>query len=576
MIYENTYADKLYPVKEIKNLKELISESVKKFGNKTAFLNKDKKGGEYKEISYLDFQKDVEALGTKLIDLGLENQKIAIIGENCYSWVASYFAVVNGVGTVVPLDKELSGEEIENLVNTSKCQAIFYTESYKDIIEKLKLPYKFKMNMYLDKNDEDLTNENSWAYLVNAGKKLIEDGDIRFIDKEIDVEEVRMLLFTSGTTDVPKAVMLCHRNLISNIKDVSRIVKVLPEDRTLSILPIHHTFESTIGIMVPLYSGSSIAFYEGLKYVAKNLAEAQATLLVGVPLIFESMYNKIWKQAEKSKKDKALKMAIKFSKFLLTLGIDKNRKIFKDIYETFGGKIRMFVCGAAPINPNVVRGFKNFGIDMVIGYGLTETSPLLSGTPDFSDRYAKAGSVGVVVPSGQLQLIDKDEDGIGQIIYKGDNVMKGYMDMPEKTEEVLKDGWFYTGDLGFVDDKGWLYLTGRNKNVIVTKTGKNIYPEEIEGYLKDIEYISECMVYGTENQENGETLVSVQIIPDYERIGQEFDFKDDKDKVYKLLKENIDNVNEKLPVYKAIRKIVIRETDFIKTTTHKIKRNKNV
>ncbi len=580
MVYVNNYQDKFYKVREIKTLKEMIDSNKELFGNNIAFLNKDKKAGAYKEITYSEFKEDVDALGTKLIDLGLENEKIAVIGENCYQWVASYFAVVNGVGTVVPLDKELSPLEIENLVKTANCKAIFYTEGYKKIVENIDVEYKFEMNKYLDdgtENFEGNTNESPWKFLVQEGKALIDNNDFRFINKEIDPEEVKMLLFTSGTTDVPKAVMLCHRNLITNILDVSRIVNVRQEDRTLSILPIHHTFESTIGIMVPLYNGSSIAFYEGLKYVAKNLAEAKATLLVGVPLIFESMYNKIWKQAEKSNKDKALKSVIKINKVLSKIGIDVEKKLFKSIYESFGGKLRMLVCGAAAINPNVIRGFKDFGIDMVIGYGLTETAPLLSGTPDFSDRYSKAGSVGPVVPSGQMKLVDIDEDGIGEIAFCGDNVMKGYLDMPDKTEAVLKDGWFYTGDLGFIDEKGWLYLTGRKKNVIVTKTGKNIYPEEIEKYLFDIPYIQECMVYGFDNKDTGETVVSVQIIPNYELIEEKFNFNNNEDKIYKLLKESINNdVNEKLVNYKRIRNIIIRKDEFVKTTTHKIKRNENI
>ncbi|WP_312092103.1 AMP-dependent synthetase/ligase [Aminipila sp.] len=574
MIYENIYKNKLYKVRDIDTLKDLLITSKELFGKKPAFLYKEEKGGDYKEINYITLKDDVDALGTKLIDLGLEGENIAVIGENCYAWMVSYFAIVNGVGKVVPLDKELSKEEIVNLLTTAGCKAIFFTSAYKNMFKDVDIPYKFQMEVYSKKGQRN--QENAWEYLMEEGRMLLGKGDRRFVDMVVDPMEVRMLLFTSGTTDVPKAVMLCHKNIVSNVQDISRIVKLKEDDRALSILPIHHTFESSIGIMVVLFQGGSIAFYEGLKYVTKNLVEAKASLLVGVPLIFESMYSKIWKQAEKTEMTKALKMAVKLHKTLKKLGIDARKKIFSSVYSNFGGNLRMLVTGAAAISPNVVRGFQDLGIDIVMGYGLTETAPLVSGTPDFTDRYGKAGSVGQVVPSGQLQIINKNEDGIGEIAFKGPNVMLGYYNMPEKTAEVLKDGWFHTGDLGFVDENGWLYLTGRQKNVIVTKTGKNIYPEEIEEYLNKIPYIQECMVYGTENEETGETTVSVQIRPEYDIINEEFGYGEDDDKVYKLIKGKIADVNQTLPNYKRVRQIVIRNTEFVKTTTHKIKRQENI
>lgn len=574
MIYENIYKSKLYKVREIDTLKEMLTTSKELFGRRPAFLYKEEKGAAYKEINYITLKDDVDALGTKLIELGLEGENIAVIGENCYAWVVSYFAIVNGVGKVVPLDKELSKAEITNLLTTAGCKAIFYTSSFKNTFKDVDIPYKFQMEVYSKKAKRD--QKNTWENLIEDGRKMLNKGDRRYVDIVIDPMEVKMLLFTSGTTDVPKAVMLCHNNIMSNLKDISRIVKLKEDDRALSILPIHHTFESTIGIMVVLYQGGSVAFYEGLKYVVKNLAEAKATMLVGVPLIFESMYNKIWKQAQKSDMTKALKMAIKLNKTLKKIGIDARKKIFKSVYSNFGGRLRMLVTGAAAISPNVVRGFQDLGIDVVMGYGLTETAPLLCGTPDFTDRYSKAGSVGQVVPSGQLKIIDKNEDGIGEIVFKGPNVMLGYYNMPEKTSEVLKDGWFYTGDLGFVDDNGCLYLSGRKKNVIVTKTGKNIYPEEIEEYLNKISYIEECMVYGTDNEETGETTVSVQIRPAFDIINDEFGYGEDNDKVYKLLKNEIADLNQTLPNYKRVRHVVVRDAEFVKTTTHKIKRQENI
>lgn len=574
MIYENIYKDKLYKVDDYETIKEMLAFCKDTYGSKPAFWHKEVKAGEYKPINFITFKDDVDALGTRLLQLGLEGQNIAVIGENCYSWVVAYFAIVCGVGKVVPLDKELSKEEIHNLIETADCKAVFYTGTYKKVFDEMDIPFKFKMELYSSKVNQD--DPDTITRQIEEGRKLLGAGDRRYLDAVVTPDEVRMLLFTSGTTDVPKAVMLCHRNLISNIKDINRIVKVTPEDTSLSILPIHHTFESTIGIMVVISNGASVAFYEGLKYVAKNLAEAKASLLVGVPLIFESLYNKVWKTAEKSGKTKVLKTAIKVNNGLKKIGIDASKKLFASVHEAFGGRLRLLVTGAAAISPNVVRGFQDLGISIVMGYGLTETAPLLTGTPEWSDRYTKAGTVGQVVASGQMQIINKNEEGIGEVIYKGPNVMLGYYNMPEKTAEVLKDGWFYTGDLGFVDDQGNLYLTGRQKNVIVTKTGKNIYPEEIEVVLSKIPYISECMVYGTE-EEAGETIVSVQVIPDYELIQTDFGYtKEQQGEIYKLLKEQIAEVNQTLPNYKMVRNLVIRTTDFVKTTTKKIKRHENI
>ncbi|MGP1569734.1 MAG: AMP-dependent synthetase/ligase [Eubacteriales bacterium] len=575
MVYENIYKDRLYSVDEIADLKEMLNNCKEKFGKNTAFLQKDRKGGTYKEINYITFKDDVDALGTKLIDMGLLGEKIAIIGENSYPWMVAYFAVVNGAGIVVPLDKELSKPEIENLVKTAKCSAVFYTASYEKVFEDIDVKHKFKMEVYEDNAKDEAYRCDSIDFLINEGRKLLNHGDRRYIDIDLDNEEVRMLLFTSGTTGNPKAVMLCHKNIISNIKDVNRIVKVYETDRMLSILPIHHTFESTIGIMVPLFAGASVAFYEGLKYVSKNLEEARATVLVGVPLIFETMYKKIWKQAEKLGKEKALKKAVGASNAFKKVGINLQKKLFKNIHENFGGRLRLLVTGAAAISPNVVRGFQDFGIGVVMGYGLTETAPLVAGTPDFSDRYIKAGTVGQVVPSGALRIINKDADGMGEIIYKGPNVMLGYYNMPKETDEVLKDGWFYTGDMGFADEQGFIYLSGRKKNVIVTKTGKNIYPEEIEDYLKDITCIKECMVYAASNKETLETIVSVQVVPDYEVIKAQIG-EVEQEEIYKYIKDKLADVNAKLPNYKRIRNLVIRKTDFVKTTTQKIKRQDNI
>jgi len=572
MSYTNNDS-RLHTVREIATIRDIVESGAALFGAKTAFLNKAEKGGEYFEIDFNTVKKDMEALGTRLIDLGLKDQPIAIIGENCYQWIATYFAVVCGVGTVVPLDKELGRDEIYNLIETAGCKAVFYTGTYADYFEDYAIDHKFRIDAYFDKHRGE---DTPWLNLVRQGESLLADGDRRFLDVSLDPDEVKILLFTSGTTDSAKAVMLSHRNIAANVMSTSKIVQLREDDRGLSILPIHHTFESTIGIMVLFYQGCSVAFYEGLKYVLKNLEEAKCSILVGVPLIFESIYDKIWKQAAKTGKEKALKIAIKVNKGLKNIGIDKSRSIFKSVYASFGGNLRLFVTGAAAIDPNVVRGFQDLGFEIVMGYGLTETAPLLTGTPDFGNRYKKAGSVGPVVPDGEMDLADVNEEGIGEVIYRGPNVMKGYFNMPEKTAEVLKDGWFYTGDLGFVDEEGWLYLTGRKKNVIVTKTGKNIYPEEIEKHLMQIAYIEECMVYG-EDPEDGsdDTIVSVQIRPNYEKIHEDLGEEVSEEQIYDLIKRKIAEMNLQIPNYKRVRNVTIRLSEFVKTTTKKIKRHQN-
>lgn len=585
---DNKLKSKYHEIREITSLKDLLDSSARLYSERTAFLVKKEKGGDYSHITYAQVKNDVDALGTKLISMGLKDAKIAIIGENCYEWIASYFAVVNGAGIVVPLDKELSRDEIYNLLKQADCRAVFYTQTFADYFKDYEIEFKIEMKVYGDRTDLSETLKMpaeeemeagrilQWEGLVAAGEKLVADGNRDFIDAELDPNVMKIILFTSGTTDAAKGVMLSHYNIASCIMDTCKIAEITPEDRTLSILPIHHTFESTMGMSLILYRGASIAFFEGLKYINKNLAEAQATALIGVPLIFESIYDKIWKQAEKTGKAGALKKAIKLNRYMNTLGIDISKKLFKSVHEKFGGRLRIMITGAAGIDPNVLRGFEDLGFRMLQGYGLTECSPLVSGTPDFSNTYKKAGSVGPAVENGEIRIIDKDEDGIGEIIFKGPNVMLGYYNMPEKTNEVLKDGWFYTGDLGFLDDEGWLYITGRKKNVIVTKTGKNIYPEEVEYYINRNKYIQESLVHEFFDETNDDTQVSAQIRPNYDVIYEEFGESFGEEEVQSLIKRVISEINEKLPIYKRVRNIAVRKDEFIKTTTKKIQRHKNL
>ncbi len=574
-----------FPIQEVTDLKDLINSRAKIYGDKKAYLVKKEKGGQYFEISYKQLKEDVDALGTTLMDMGLEGEKIAIIGTNSYQWVVSYLAIANGIGTVVPLDKELNKEEIINLVKTASCKAVFYSEEYAKVFKDIDLEYKFLINAYED--EEDKKKENTCKALIEEGYHLMKTGKADYVEKKIDPNVMSVILFTSGTTGVAKGVMLSHKNIITTVMGIAKFVKIRENEIFLSVLPIHHTFESSMSIMAPLFQGGTTAFYEGLKYMLKNIQESKATCIVGVPLILESLYNRIWSQAKKTKKDKALKIAIRANKTALALGIDKRRTIFKSIYDNFGGDFRLLFSGAAALNPETLRGFMDLGFDVMQGYGLTECAPVVAATPQWENIYGHAGSCGKVLLGGELKIINPDESGIGEICYKGDNVMLGYYNMPEETAAVIKDDWFHTGDLGFIDQEGWLYITGRQKNVIVTRTGKNIYPEELEAKLNLEEYIAEAMVYGVDEEE-GDTEVWAQIYPDYEKIKETLGIdpneenistliKDQRKKeIFKLFDENVKDVNETLAVYKRIKNIIVREEDFVRTTTKKIKRKDSI
>ncbi len=579
-------------IREMATIQELICESAELYPENPAFWVKKSKGVPYEPINYTLLKHDVEALGLKLREMGISKERVAIIGMSSYEWIATYIAVVTGGGVAVPLDKELTTSEIENLLKTAESRIIFYTSSESEKIDALEGDYlRVKMEFYGDRTDisvpmkeyiaaQGLTSgadpkaDFLWKDLVAAGEDIISQGS-DFFDVADDPDRMSALLFTSGTTGNPKGVMLCQRNITANIMDTCRIAHILPTDKTLSILPIHHTYECTFGMLLVLYRGASTAFCEGLKYITTNLKEAGATVLVAVPLVLEMIYNKIWKTVKKQGKEDILKKGININKKLKILGMDMSRKLFKQILHELGGGLRMVITGAAAIDPNIIRGFEDIGIIVLQGFGLTECTPLVSGIPQKAkERYKKAGSVGLVVKSGEAKIIDKDEDGIGEIVYKGPNVMMGYYNMPEETARVLVDGWFRTGDLGFMDKDGWLYLTGRQKNVIVTGTGKNIYPEEIEEVINRIPAVSECMVYGKSNGIEDE--VSVQILPDMEEIVEIFHYKPEADELYKYFKGLVNEANMTMTSYKRIKNVFVREEDFVRTTTRKIKRADNI
>ena len=561
----------VYDVREIIDLRDMLNQSAEEFSAKPAFLVKMKGEEKYSPISYTQFKSDVDSLGTTLVNLKLGGTRIAVIGENRYEWAVSYLAVVNGTGIVVPIDKELPEHEIESLIERAEVTAILYSGKFENTMRKLSEKHeriKYYINMDTTQEDDRFL---SFGNLLNTGKKLIDGGNKEFLEADIDREVMSIMLFTSGTTDLAKAVMLSHKNICSNVKDTGTMVYFDQKDVFLSFLPLHHTYECTCGFLVPLYQGASIAYCEGLRHIVKNLKESKATVMLSVPLLFESMYKRIWDQAsKKSGTVTKMKIALKVSNFLrVVFGIDITKKIFRQIHETLGGHIRLLVSGAAAIDPIVAKGFRGFGILFIQGYGLTESSPIISVNRDVHFKDAAAG---LPMPSVEVKIEGASNDGIGEIIAKGPNIMLGYYKNEEATAKVLKDGWLYTGDLGYIDKDGFVYITGRKKNVIVTKNGKNIFPEELETLLNRSPYIKESMVWGKPDVE-GDTIICATIVIDKETIQGKFPDSLTDEQIYSLIDQEVKAVNKRLTLYKHIREFTVRENELIKTTTKKIKRH---
>lgn len=560
----------LYNIREISSLKDMINQSAQLFGDKNAYIVKT--NGKHANITYKELKNDIDALGTSLLALGLKDKFIAVIGENRYDWSVSYLSVVNGTGVVVPLDKELHDEEVQNLLSRSNASAIIYSGKQEAKVLKYKadLPnLKYYINMDIEENTEDVL---SFKKLIKKGEELIASGDRSYIDAIINPEIMNMLIFTSGTTDLAKGVMLSHKNICSDITAVLKTVTVTSNDTCLSILPLHHTYECSLGFLAMLYVGGTICFNEGLKHIVKNFSEYSPTVLFTVPLLLENLHKKIWEQVNKDPKlKKKLTTGLKVSNFLFKyLNIDLRRRLFKAIHQKVGGRLRLVLTGAAAIDPIVSEDFYHFGILVLQGYGLTECSPLVIGNRDTKFKHS---SVGLPLPGVEAKIVNPDDTGIGEIVVKGPNLMLGYFNNQEATEATIKDGWFYTGDLGYKDEDGFYYITGRSKNVIVTKNGKNIFPEEVESYLNRSPYVTESLVWGKFDEETGETYVNAQIVPNFDAIKEKLKVPHvSTDDIKKFIEEAVKLANKNMPLYKRITDFTIRETEFVKTTTKKIKR----
>lgn len=565
------YQDSFYQFRYINDLKDMLNSSAELYAEEPAYLVKDTPGGEYRPILYKQFKEDVDALGTRFIDLGLKGEKIAVIGENSYKWVVSYLGTTNGTGVVVPLDKELPPKEIINLLKRAEVSAIVCSQKLEETVdlalqEVEGVRYQIRMGAQEHQSEKIL----SFDRLLEEGRTLIKKGDQRFIDAHIDREVMCSLLFTSGTTGLAKGVMLSHKNITANVYNMSKYVKIQQPGMGLSVLPMHHSYEMTCHIFTGCYQGMCIAICEGLKHIQKNMKESQATVMLGVPLVFETMHKRVWKQVESAgRKDTMQKMVNLSKKFKLYNKPGVVRKIFGQLHQSIGNHMNLFIAGGAAINPDVIRDYEAMGIPMIQGYGMTENAPIIAVN---RDRYSKADSVGKPMPGTEVKIAEPDKDGVGEIICRGPSVMIGYYNDPEATAQVLKDGWLYTGDLGYFDEEGFLYVCGRKKNVIVTKNGKNIFPEEVEYYLMLSKYIEEVIVYGATDSRSGDTIIRADIFPDFAAVAEDKGELSEEE-LKRFMKTVIDDTNEQMPLYKRVKRFSIRKEEFEKTTTRKIKRH---
>lgn len=542
-----------YPVTVYEDLKKLYHASAVHWGEKPFLL--EKREGIYQPLSFASFCEATDALGTRLCSMGLQGKKILLIGENCSFWAITYMAVICGVGVVVPVDKNLPAEEIKQIALCADASAVI---SSKACLSKLReLPSLVQISF------DDLEQ------LIKEGKKLMRAGDRSYLDAEIDPNEMRVLLFTSGTGGDAKGVMLSHRNLCFNLSEMCRMFYLDEKDTFLSVLPLHHAYEATCGFLCPLYRGATVAFCEGLRHMTRNMREVSPTILLCVPLLLETIYRKIWENIRKNGLEKQVEAMLQMTSSIPSDKIRplSQKRLFADIHKSFGGGLRAIISGGAAADPEVIKGLRAFGFQAYQGYGLTECAPLVAIN---RDHFYNDASAGLATPNALLDICDAQNDGIGEIRYRGENVMLGYYGKPEATAEVIKDGWLYTGDLGYLDENGFLYVTGRKKNVIVTANGKNIFPEELEIALNKTPFVKESVVVGCKNAKKKDHDIIAVIYPDFARLEQSFGGHYTEAQLQLELKKAISGVNALVQSYKRISNFVIRREAFLKNSSQKI------
>ncbi len=557
---------------KFENIKEIIYNSVKMYPNHIAFVTKiiKEKGVTYKNTTYKKMLDEINALGSALYKLGLKGKRIAICGRNRYEWALTHLSCLLGGMCSVPLDKELQVDELEDSLVRSRADAIVFDEKYQEKIETIKNNGKTNLKVYICMSElKDYINIPS---LIEEGSKIIESGNKDYINCEIDSHSMSILLFTSGTTSKSKAVMLAQYGIAVNVYNMQLVEDITDKDVNIAFLPFHHIFGSTC-MIVMLACGVKTVFTDGLRYIQKNLKEYKVTLFVGVPLLVDKMYENIEKEIENQNKTKIIEIAKVLSNFLLKLHIDVRRKMFKQVIDGLGGEMRFVISGGAPLDKRTEKGFNDLGIKMVQGYGLTETSPVIAAE---NFKQVKYGSVGIPLKDVKVEIVNKDEKGIGEIRVKGPNVMLGYYENEEATKEVLKDGWFYTGDLGYIDKKGFLFITGRRKDMIVLKNGKKVFPEELETLVNRIYEVEESFVYGMpEEDDKSKIKVAIKVVYNKDKAKEKYGDISEED-LYNKIWNQIKDVNKTLPPYKYIKHMILTDKPLIKTTTQKIKRKEEI
>ena len=548
---------------DYKNVKEIIKDAVSKYPDCVAFTIKNKNGKNvsYKKITYKELNEDINAFGTALLSIGLKGKRVAIIGKNRYEWILSYVTILNGVGIAIPLDKGLPEQEIITSLQRSKADIIIFEENMADLMKKIKDENTTNLKTFILMDNIEKYDFLNIPKLIEKGKEEVKKGNKEYIDAEIDNNKMSVILFTSGTTSLAKAVMISHRNIASNVAALRYEQPFCSTDTNIAFLPFHHMYGSTC-ILLMISAGVNNVFCDGLRHIQENLKEYKVSVFVCVPLILEAMHKKIMHTIDKTGQRKKFEFGKKLSKALLKVGIDVRRKIFKTVLDELGGEVRAVISGAAALNKQVAEDFNAFGIYTVEGYGLTETAPVVAGENIHTMGH---NSVGKPLCNVEVKIEDPNEEGIGEIAVKGPNVMLGYYENEEDTKAVLKDGWFYTGDLGYYNKKGYLCIAGRQKSVIVLKNGKNIYPEEIETLINTLPYVEESMVFGY--PKGDDLIISAKIVYNKEYF-KNTSKEDIEDRVWKDIKD----INKELTIFKHIKKIIVTDEPMIKTTTAKVKR----
>lgn len=561
------------------DLKDMLETTVARFPERALFKQKFNRNEPFREITFRQVLDDVYALGTAFLDLGLREKKIGVIGKNSYQWCETYLAVTGSVGVIVPLDKELHEEELKQLTVKGELSAVItvenkYYETFKAIKESGESQLEYVINVAMEEDESPKDGYISWNKLRETGRKAVHNGDQKYIDAPVVNTDLSVILFTSGTTDVSKGVMLNQKNLVLDTYLAQTLLEVRQgEDTFFSILPLHHTYECTATFLECVYNGATMAICQGLKYIVKDMQETRPNLLLGVPVIFENLYNKITRNVRKSGKEKQLNTLFRINRVTKKIGLDISKQATKQITELFGGELRSVICGGAAVDGDILDYFGDLGFRSVQGYGLTECSPVIALNPD-NAKFINNKSAGYLFPLSECKIVDKDEDGFGEICFRGPTVMMGYYKDPERTAQAIdSDGWYHTGDLGYIDEQEYVYITGRKKSIIITGNGKNVYPEELEFYLQKSEYISESMVWGDEtNTDPTRRGIYATIRVNKEAIEDKFGTDYSKEQVTEFINREVDKANEKLPLFKKITHVIIREREFNKTTTHKILR----